>query len=180
MSRRSHGSMRASRQRFGRACAQVEHCLQSLLKAENALRPHESEVRPGLLNFRGPEKGLKHLKKTLEELEATAAALIHPGLRTAKDELLAVNTPYKLHHPDLPITEGSAELQYLAVELIDDRLQKFTQGKVPHTHEDKFISEFLKIVFGWTVSPANVKTIRQRNKDAIQRPYGTDGEQRSS
>ena len=122
------------------------------------------DTRPGLLRFGGAKKALNFLQKTLVELEATSAGLIHPGLRTGEDKRLAERTTYVLHHLELPITEGSARLQYLAIQLIDERLQTLTRDTIQPIHINKFISNFLRIAFGWTVTHANVKTIRHRIK----------------
>jgi predicted transcriptional regulator len=157
-------SLRALREKFGRARRNVENSLKSLLLAENLLQDQRSELKRGRLKFDALLKDLKRLKKELADLESTFAAMIHPQLRKRTTEIdSAAKTPYKLHHLDLGITKGSADLKSLAVELVEKQLQNLTGGKSDHA--DRFISEFLRISLGWDVKPSYVKTLRKRIRD---------------
>jgi len=162
--RKSKQSVRKSRVRHGRARRHVRHGLESLQRAERALRPLDSERFLRALNFSSPRKGLERLEKALGENESTLAAVIHPGLRTPPEKALAVNTFYKLHDSAFRISEGSAELQYEAVKLVDGQLHKFTGGKVATKNINKFISNFLEKSLGWTVTVKNINTMRHRIK----------------
>ena len=157
--------LRAWRVKFGRARKHVHHSLNSLLEAEHILQD-QSQLKRGWLKFKfsGPLRDLKRLGKDLAKWEFTVAALLHPGLRkTTAVEDLAAKTPYKLHHPDLGITQGSADLEYLAVERVDGLIRKFNAGSSHHVNQ--FISDFLKMSLDWNVTPGNVKTKRSRIKN---------------
>jgi len=168
--RQSTRTVRVSRQAIGRSRTHVLHSIESLKDAEEALRPVVKELKPGMVNFLDASKSLEGLEKTLSYLETTTAAVIHPGLRTRDEKTLAAKSPHKLHDQALPITEGSAALQYLAVELIDNQLQKFTNDIVSPRQIDLFISKFLKMSLGWQVEESNVKTMRHRIKMKNSQP----------
>ena len=163
LARKSVRALRALREKYGRARRNVDNSRKLLLLAKNLLQDQVSELKRGWLKFSAPLRDLERLERKLSVLESTCAALIHPQPRTATEIQLAKKTPYKLHHPELRVSEGSADLQYLAVKLVDDELQKFTGGRSDHAN--RFISEFLRISLGWTVTPSNVKTMRKRIKD---------------
>jgi hypothetical protein len=138
--------LRASRVRCGRAKAAIEHSLDFLQKAEAIGKKmiDKDGLLPGWLNFEQSKRALEQIKKRIRVLESTSAALIHPRLRKRGDEQnLAKETPYKLTHLDFKPTPKSHNLLYWVVEMLDDQIQKFTGGKVPPDHVNKFIAEFL-------------------------------------
>jgi len=160
--RGSEKEIRASRVNSGRGKIKIQHSLEFLRQAEEIAKKME-ELSPGWLKFEPARKALERLEKRFKDSEATAAALIHPGLRKGGEDALAERTPYKLHHPEFKPTPGSQEVLHHAVVRLDDEIQKFTQGKVMPKQVNQFIVEFLKLL-NWTTSPANVKTIRTRQK----------------
>jgi hypothetical protein len=161
LDRKAEREIRESRLKSGRAKAAIENSLESLRKAER-IGSKMNELKPGWLNFQPALKALERLGKRIGHWESLAAALIHPKLRTKDEEKLAKKTPRELFHPPFKATPGSQELMHRVVEMVDDEMQNFTRGKVPARQVNKFIAEFLKNFFGWTVAVANVKTIRAR------------------
>ncbi len=138
--------LRAHRVRCGRAKAAIEHSLTCLEKAEAIGKEmiEKDGLLPGWLNFEPSKEALEQIKKRVRVLESTSAALVHPRLRKRGDEQnLAKETPYKLTHLDFKPTSKSHNLLYWVVEMLDDQIQKFTGGKVPPDHVNKFITEFL-------------------------------------
>jgi hypothetical protein len=170
LDRKAKGEIRRARVRAGRARAAIENSLDCLEKAKAIGRDmvENDGLRPGSLNFEPSKKALERIKKTIIDLEAMTAALIHPGLRTGEEERLAEKTPRKLNHPPFKATPGSEELMHRAVEMLDDDVQNFTDGRVPTGRVNRFISEFLETFFGWTVHVKNVKTIRARYRESKQ------------
>jgi len=157
--------VRTTRVKLGRARRKIEHSLNYLREAEVIAIGMKEELTPGQLDFQSAQRALESLKTKLGQLEATAAALIHPNLRRTGEDTLASQTPYKLTPLDLKATPGSSAVMHRAVELLDEVIEKFTRGKVPPHHVDEFISEYLNPL-GWQgVNPANVKTIRRRFRD---------------
>jgi hypothetical protein len=165
LGRSSEQALRRSHQKYGRARRKVQDSLDSLLLAQDLLQDQMgSELKQGWLKFSRPLQDLKRLEKRLDVLESTGAALIHPQLRKKTTEReLAKKTSYTLHHPELRITKKSADLKSLAVELVDEQLQKLTDGKPDHAN--RFISKFFRISLGWNVKPSYVKTLRKRVRD---------------
>jgi hypothetical protein len=164
LGRKSEAYLRASRVKFGRARRSVIASRKSLLLAKDLLQDQMAELKRGWLKFDVPLRDLETLERKLDLLESTSAGLIHPQLRKRTTERdLAAKAPYKIHHPELGITEGSADLKFLAVELVDEQLQNLTGGKSDHAN--RFISEFLRISLGWNVKPSYVKTLRKRIRD---------------
>jgi len=160
LEREAERELRVSRVRSGRAKRKIKHSLKFLDDAE-VIGMNMKELRPGSLNFQPAREALEQLERTFSDLESTGAALIHPDLRKASEESLATRTPYRLSHPEFKPTPKSQKLMHRAVEMLDDEIQKFTRGKVPPRHVNKFIAEFLDSL-GWAVDVANVKTIRAR------------------
>ena len=161
LEREAEREVRMSRVRSGRAKRKIEHSLKFLDDAE-VIGMNMKELRPGFLNFQPARKALEQLEKKFSDLESTGAALIHPDLRKASEKSLATRTPYRLSHPEFKPTPKSQKLMHRAVEMLDDEIQKFTSGKVPPRHVNKFIAEFLHSLGRGTVDVANVKTIRAR------------------
>lgn len=122
-------------------------------------------LRPGWIQFRRAQKELELLERTLGDLESLNAALIHPSLRKASEKHLADKMPHGLHHPAVKVTPRSSKVIHRTVEMLSDEIEKFTGGKVNAGPINKFISDFLKSVFNWTMDTANVKTIRKRYRD---------------
>ena len=148
--------------RYGRVKTKIKHSIEYLHQAEK-VATHMEELQPDLRNFGHARKALECLEQNFKNLEATAAALIHPGLRESGEGSLAGNTPYTLQHPEFKPTPGSQQVLHRAVELVDDEIQKFTRGKVPSNDVNEFIVEFLQFL-KWNTSAANVKTIRFRHQ----------------
>jgi hypothetical protein len=158
--REAESDLRMSRVRSGRAKKKIQHSLKFLHDAE-LIRDDMKELRPGVADFQPARKALERLETTFRNLESTAAALLNPNLRKSSEKSLANQTPYRLSHSELKPTPGSQQVMHVAVEILDDEIQKFTNGKVKAGSVNEFICEFLKVL-GWTVSVANVKTIRAR------------------
>jgi hypothetical protein len=165
LARDAEQPIRSGRLRCSRARAAIGHSLKYLRKAESISKTmiDRDGLTPAWLNFQPAQQALERLKKRIGDLESTNAALIHPSLRKrGKEESLARETPYNLHHPEFKVTPGSQEVMHRAVEMLDDEIQEFTRGKVKAGHVNNFIKEFLEFAFDWTVDVANVKTIRHR------------------
>jgi hypothetical protein len=161
LERAAEPDLRMSRVRSGRARKKIEHSLKFLHEAE-LIRRDMKELRPEVADFRPARRALERLKTTFSDLESTAAALLHPDLRKSNEKSLANQSPYRLSHPELKPTPGSKKLMHIAVEILDDEIQKFTRGKVKAGPVHEFICDFVKAL-GWTkVNVANVKTIRAR------------------
>jgi hypothetical protein len=163
--RSSKQSVRTALSRYDRSRRNVQHSINSLRRAEKLLRDQVGEVNPKWIRdkFARPLQNLERLEQELAVWEATFAALIHPRLRSSTEKVLAAKTRHKLHHPEFSITEGSADLQYRAVDLVDEQLQQLTGGSSHHVN--RFIADFFHIAWNRTVSESNVKTMRQRIKD---------------
>jgi hypothetical protein len=164
--------IRESRQKFGRTKAAINNSLEYLRKAER-IGSKMKDLKPGWLNFQPALKALERLEKKIGYWESLTAALIHPHLRTDDEERLIKETPHELFHPPFKATPGSQELMHRTVEMVDDEIQTFTRDRVPAGQVNKFIAEFLDNFFGWTVTVANVKTIRTRYHE--QRRAATPG-----
>jgi hypothetical protein len=152
----------------GRVRAKIDHSLTVLRKADKdfaAMKDPRGKnvLRPGWLDFEPALKALERIEKRIGYLESNTAALIHPKLRTGDEENLAKQAPRKLTHLDVKPTPGSQKLMHRAVEVLDDEIRKFTDGKVPPGHVNDFIEDFLEYLqLGMKVDVANVKTIRAR------------------
>ncbi len=164
LARESEIEVRRYRVHAGRARKKIAHSLEFLIEAEQIGQTLQ-EWPPGLPTFDPARRALLRLEKAFAQVEATAAKLLHPTLRKRNEKDIASRSSRRLFHPDLKATEGSSALMHRTVEMLDDELRKFTRGKVPPKHIDKFICEFLQALFWKGASVANVKTIRQRYKD---------------
>jgi len=153
---------------FGRARAKINQSLTVLRKAEKdfaAMKDPRGKnvLRPGWLDFEPALKALERIEKRIDYWESNTAALIHPKLRTRDEEILAKEAPVKLSHSEFKPTPQSLKLMHRAVEMLDDEIQEFTDGKVPPGHVNKFIAKFLESLdLKMNVDVANVKTIRAR------------------
>jgi hypothetical protein len=160
--REAEKAIRASRVNLGRVKRKIQHSIEYLRQAEETAKGMQ-ELRPDLRSLEPARKALERVEKRFTDLEASAAALIHPNLRKRGEGGLADKTPYKLQHPKFKPTPGSQQVLHSAVDMLDDEIQRFTRGKVPPHHVNEFIVEFLKLL-EWNTSSANVKTIRFRRR----------------
>jgi hypothetical protein len=167
--------LREHRLRCTRAKAAIRHSLNSLGKAEAIGREmiDKDSLLPGWLDFEPSKKALERIKKRIVDLESTAAALVHPDLRKrGEEQSLASKTPHKLTHLEFKPTEGSSNLQYWVVEVLEDQIREFAGGNVPPHDLNQFISEFLTALssLGLNVQATvdNVRVIRTRNRNRKQ------------
>lgn len=154
--------IRAQRMVFSKARVQIARSLDLLHRAKPAVDAARKSLKRGVLRVRPAEEALRQLKQTLEELEIQCAELIHPAKRTPYEEGLAARFPYKSGHVPLPVTPGSAKINYDVTELLDAGLRQFTRGQVPSSHIDRFISKFFAAALGRSVTDENVKLMRIR------------------
>jgi hypothetical protein len=156
---------REHRVRFAQARVHVLLSADELKKAKKALGHAGDSLKRGALRFRPVEEGLKDLSRALLELEIASATIVHPSKRTPLEKKLAAKVPQSLWHTPLKLTPGSAEINYQVVEILDEALRKFTRGRVPSNHIDRFIVKFFLAALGRTVSEANVKVMRIRIRE---------------
>jgi hypothetical protein len=160
--RKSPAFFRKWRARYNRVLVCVNQSFRSLLEAEKLLG--EWGIRPQRFNFRGPLKHVMTLHQSIAKAEAQCAAMIHPDLRTKVEKQLAKGY-VEIPHPHFRTTEGSAQLQYEVTRVVEKEVVKFSRGKVPSNHIDRFISKFFAAALGMSgVSEENVKTMRSRLK----------------
>ena len=156
---------RKARLRYRRAGRHTARSVKALAQAESALQEELKDLKRGSLNLGACRKQLDLLQRRIRELELACAKVVPPGKRTPAEKILAKNARGPRYFtPDVPDNKNSARTHYEIIRILDRELRKFTDGKVPSNHIDRFIVAFFSEALKQSVSEDNVKTIRLRLK----------------
>jgi len=162
LARKSVPMLRESHKRFGQASTAVRHCLDELSRVRDLLECEKKDLVPGTLNLGRCKKELRNLHKTVKELQADGAALVTPALRTKKENILARASNLSKSIGTLPVTEGSAAINYQVVEVVEKLVRRIWGKEIKLQCIDKFNVKFLAMM-GVTITEENAKTMRLRN-----------------
>jgi len=152
--------VRVHARNFGLAIKHVDRSLEKCERAESSLARSANELRRGTLRFPETRASLLRLRKTLDEVKHDYAVMIPPSLRTPLEKRLANEARHRLKHLKMPLTLGSARLQYKSTEAVETEVRRFASGKVKNL--DRLIASFFEAGLNRKVEAENVKTMRSR------------------
>jgi len=153
-------AVRVHARNCGYAIKHIDSSLEKCGRAESSFADSANLLRRGTLRFREARASLLNLRKTLAELKHDYAVMVPPSFRTPLEKRLANEARHRLKHLKMPLTLGSAWLQYKSTEAVETEARRFSTGKVKNL--DRLIASFFEAGLNRKVEAENVKTMRSR------------------